>query len=82
MNDKGGKNNVSYPSCQRDQTPPRIRMLSQHGLSLKAGLSGSPSTDRARRITLTHHLRPPPLAQALGCKVEDIFYVDKKQQSA
>lgn len=83
MNDKGGKNNVSYPSCQRDQTPPRIRMLSQHGLSLKAGLSGQ-SINRIERgeSRLTHHLRAAAIAQALGCKVEDIFYVDKKQQSA
>lgn len=58
-------------------------MLSQHGLSLKAGLSGQ-SINRIKRgeSRLTHHLRAAAIAQALGCKVEDIFYVDKKQQSA
>lgn len=49
-------------------------MLSQHGLSLKAGLSGQ-SINRIERgeSRLTHHLRAAAIAQALGCKVEDIF---------
>lgn len=49
-------------------------MLSQHGLSLKAGLSGQ-SISRIERgeSRLTHHLRAAAIAQALGCKVEDIF---------
>ena len=49
----------------------------------RLGLSGQ-SINRIERgeSRLTHHLRAAAIAQALGCKVEDIFYVDKKQQSA
>lgn len=48
--------------------------LSQHGLSLKAGLGGQ-AINRIERgeTTTVHPLRAKEIAKALQCGVEDIF---------
>ena len=53
------------------------------GLSQQAGLPDN-AVCRIERgeNKYTHPLRAAAIAQALGCKVEDIFYVDKQEQSA
>ena len=56
--------------------------LSQHGLSLKAGLGGQAinriergetTTVHPLRAKMTNHLRAREIAKALHCGVEDIF---------
>lgn len=48
--------------------------LSQHGLSLKAGLGGQAINRIERGETITvHSLRAREIAKALHCGVEDIF---------
>lgn len=72
------------PRVNEDQTPPRIR----HAITAWTVPQGwtewavHPTRIERGESRLTHHLRAAAIAQALGCKVEDIFYVDKKQQSA
>ena len=48
--------------------------LSQHGLSLKAGLGGQ-AINRIERgeTSAVHPLRAREIARVLGCEVEDIF---------
>lgn len=48
--------------------------LSQHKLSLKAGLSGCSICRIEKGDSLSvNHLRAKEIAAVLGCKVEDIF---------
>lgn len=57
--------------------------LSRKKLSQQAGLPDN-AVCRIERgeNKYTHPLRAAAISQALGCKVEDIFYVDKQEQSA
>ena len=48
--------------------------LSQHQLSLKAGLAGnSIYRIESKSTSSIHRLRAKEIAKALGCKVSDIF---------
>lgn len=48
--------------------------LSQHGLSLKAGLGGQAINRIERKETMNiHPLRARAIADALGCPLEEIF---------
>ena len=48
--------------------------LSQHQLSLASGLSGTSIMRlESGQSATTHHLRASAIADALGCKVEEIF---------
>ena len=61
--------------CIRDSRERRLAAnLSQHGLSLKAGLGGQAINRIERGETVTvHPLRAREIAKALDCGVEDIF---------
>lgn len=52
--------------------------LSQHGLSLKAGLGGQAINRIERQETLSiHPLRAQAIAMALDCEISEIFREEK-----
>ncbi|MFV0351719.1 MAG: helix-turn-helix transcriptional regulator [Oscillospiraceae bacterium] len=59
------------------------KKLSQHQLSLLAGLSGcAVSRIESGATRQTHPLRAKEIARALNCKVGDIFTVPNKEKGA
>ncbi len=74
MDNKGGKAMYLIPNVEEIKRRRLESGLSQHGLSLKAGLGGQ-AINRIERgeTTTVHPLRAREIAKALQCKVEVIF---------